>query len=259
MTPSYPRLSAPSHLHPSLSTNMPWVSGSINSAKDIIKPKFRTINFEDGSPQVTVVTMARNAWTAKVPEDSEASDMKTVFSNWLRAHGDAKTDWGAPECIEQNPDKEDVESPWRQEILRIYNHLFYDLGGFLADVNCAMGTFHPPNHTFFTVNHDSTVASPAGKTFDTNILIIPAFLDKGVTVTVKRILTSEEEAEAELGSFSPAPRKSEQASTAWFIGEGVNLSFAVSVEGGEKREGVAAVFAVGILTVNIETAAEEGE
>ncbi|KAJ7108261.1 hypothetical protein C8R44DRAFT_885024 [Mycena epipterygia] len=236
---------------------MPWVSGPINSAQDIAKPKFRTINFSDGSPQVTVVTMARNAWTAKVPEDSESSDMKAVFSTWLRAHGDAKTDWGAPECIGQNPDKEDVESPWRQEILHIYNHLFYDLGGFLVDVNGAMGMFHPPNHTFFTIDHDSTVASPAEKTFDTNIIMLPAFLDKGVTITVKRIPTSGEETEVELGSFSPAPRKSEQASTAWFIGEGVKLSFAVSVEGEKKREGVAAVFVVGILTMNIETAPEE--
>jgi hypothetical protein len=119
-----------------------------------------------------------------------------------------------------------------------------------------MGTFHPPNDTFFTVNHDSSVASPAEKTFDTNIVMLPAFLDKGVTVSIKRLPANEGETEVEMGSFSPGDRKSEQMTKAWFIGAGVKMSFAVSVEGGEKREGVAAVF---VVVVGILTPMESGE
>lgn len=97
-----------------------WVAGTLlNGAEDIINPTFRTIHFEDGPPQVTVVIMARNAWTAKVPEDSESSGMKAVLGNWMRTHGNEETQWGAPEHVEQNPDKEDVGSAWRKEILHL--------------------------------------------------------------------------------------------------------------------------------------------
>ncbi|KAJ7687175.1 hypothetical protein B0H17DRAFT_1136492 [Mycena rosella] len=111
-----------------------------------------------------------------------------------------------------------------------------------------MGTFCPPDHTSFAVDHDSTIASPAEKMFDTNVIMLPDFLDKGVAVNIKRVLTNEVETEVEMRLFSPGPRTSEQMMTAWFIGVGVKISLAVFVDGDRKREDVAAVFVVWILT-----------
>ncbi|KAJ7461618.1 hypothetical protein FB451DRAFT_486389 [Mycena latifolia] len=187
------------------------VTGTLHSGvQDVVHPRFRTIHFEDGPAQVTVVTLLRHAWTAEVPSaDIASSGVAAVLETWMTKYGSEESQWGDPAQIAQNHDNEDVGSEWRQRILYTYNHLFYDIGDVLPGVNDRMGRFHPPNHTSFVIDHESTLGTPTEKTFDTNIILLPAFLDSGVTVSIKHLPTNEGESEVELGSFSSSgPRRS---------------------------------------------------
>ncbi|KAH7135266.1 hypothetical protein B0J11DRAFT_518012 [Dendryphion nanum] len=212
-----------------------------NGIEDIINPSFRNINFSESPDQQTVVTLLRNAWTAK-PLTSNPDDAatETPLERWTRTIGRAYgTKYGDPELVEQNDDKQDVNTEWRKEILMTYNHFFADVGRFLREANSSMGHHHPPNHSSFTLTYDKVESVHS---WETGMVIMPAWLDRGVKVSASRVRDDGEEGES-FGVFD-ADHLIEEA---WYIRRGVKVAFKIELEEGVEREGVAAVFVGGIL------------
>ncbi|CAI6338745.1 unnamed protein product [Periconia digitata] len=245
-----------------------FISTTLTSGiSDILDPKHRKINFAESVNQNFVVQMLRRAWTATPPppETIQKLGVERALKDWVQDHKatlqklDKAQHEEYDEGIAQNPDKEDVESEWRRHLVYMYNHLFYDIGGMLPETNCAMGHFHSPNSETWTISYDdkpSPDSEPLAttvvvvKSWPRNIVILPAFLDKGVEVTASREVVDESGTAGEvvsLGSFG-----ARGGTCAWFVKGGMDVTFKVEVgRGGEdldsERTGVAAVFAVGLL------------
>lgn len=118
-----------------------------------------------------------------------------------------------------------------------------------------MGRFSPPNHTSFVLKYeDLTSEEPYVHTFDTNVVVLPAFLDDGVKLQVSQADEAEPNAGEELGVFDD-----EHMMEAFFIKRKMPVSFKLvngesdeaTSEGISQRAGVAGVFVVGILDANI--------
>lgn len=159
-------------------------------------------------------------------------------------------------------------------IHRVDNHLYYDIGNFLPEVNCALGHHHPPSHSSFALSYPlDTSTQDVIKTFDTNVTILPAFLDRDVEVKITLLPRPEDEKEHELGVFN-----SDNMEEAFFIAAGLKVKFTVTVREksdvdaeteeqkpeavklvGDRREGVAVVFAVGLLCTKSHSAVQEDD
>lgn len=148
------------------------------------------------------------------------------------------------------------------QICHADNHLFYDIGNFLPGVNCALGHFHFPNHASFNLSYP--LEQGIVKTFDTNVVILPAFWARDIQVKAKLLPRSEDEEVCEVGVWD-AGRLTE----AWFIRAGLEVEFTLSVQKAEGeaesatleedgRQGIAMVFAVGKLcTIDHDDGEEE--
>ncbi|KAF2796026.1 hypothetical protein K505DRAFT_359640 [Melanomma pulvis-pyrius CBS 109.77] len=214
-----------------------------NGIEDVLNPTFRLVNFASSADQLTVVRMLRNAWTVEEPK-MEAGGVEAAFGKWMRENGNPGKKWGDASITKQNSDKDDLDTPWRQHVLFYYNHLFVDIGRMLPNVNSSLGHHHPPNHTSFSLSHSPSPASTT-RTFNTPIIILPAFLDYGTKVKISQVSDKDDSTIREYGVFD-----SKHMEEAWWIGAGVKLRMDVVVDGTEeenKKEGVAAVFAVGPL------------
>ncbi|KLU83388.1 hypothetical protein MAPG_02449 [Magnaporthiopsis poae ATCC 64411] len=239
--------------------------------KDVVDPRHRRIYFEGA--QSTVVNLLRQAWTSKVPDEKlQTVGVQQTYDDWIR--NDFKTSSAAQEMasphaevagLERNPDKDQVDSAWRKHLLEQYAHLFYDIGNMIQEVNCQMGHYHPPAHDSLVLNY----LSPAGvrgivtiQRWDKNVLILPAFLDKGVSITASRFVDEKRDPVAapagdeggEGVTSVTMGRFTENEDVTWFIRANMDVKFEVHVEDGDgdgvQRTGVAAVFAVGLLCLD---------
>ena len=218
--------------------------------QDTLDPAFRKINFNDEGAIVTVSTHLRALW--KVLPQQPDGDKKPNPMTIARTH-ELKEDRSGYEGVESNPDLESLDTPWREELARNWNHVFYDVGRWLPAVSCSVGHFHPPNHEVFAIgfpNNSGNEAEDEGsrslvfkKKWDRNILIIPAYLGKGVLLRVTILHDSQEEPpEKELGTLD-----SRNTAEIWYLRAGVEIN--VHVEGAydPTEGGVAAVMVVGLL------------
>ncbi|KAL8413793.1 hypothetical protein RB594_005147 [Gaeumannomyces avenae] len=138
-----------------------------------------------------------------------------------------------------------------------------------------MGHYHPPNHNSWAVSYpaadgSSSSSSPAQgvvRRWDTNVLILPAFLDKGVAVKATRFVgrdgepaaaPGEDGAQDEVESVKMG-RFVENEDLAWFVKADMDVKFELEVDADvdadadtkvPQRTGVAAVFAVGPLCLD---------
>lgn len=118
-----------------------------------------------------------------------------------------------------------------------------------------MGTHNPPNHSSFVLNY----GSPVHHVFDTNVVLLPAFLDEGISVRVKHVPENEEQEHIDLGIWK---HEKDAMTTAWFVRAGITMEFEIQDEKDQheennKKEGVAAVFVYGILTLESACGAHE--
>lgn len=82
--------------------------------------------------------------------------------------------------------------------------------------------------------------------WDTGMVILPAWMDRDVWVQVLRVKDGEDDRE-EYGVFGAKHMKE-----AWFIGAGMRMVMKIEyADKGAKRKGVAAVFVAGILCNNV--------
>ncbi|KAL8295584.1 hypothetical protein RB600_001180 [Gaeumannomyces tritici] len=262
---------------------------------DVADPKHRNIYFE--GPQSTVVNLLRHGWTGRGSSADKMRDLGAdkAFWDWAmtslrnsRACTEKVSPHAKVEGVERGPDKELVDSEWRANLLKLcglqcgtglagYAHLFADIGKAIPEVNCQMGHYHPFNHNSWVVSYpaadcSSSSSSPARgvvRRWDTNVLIPPAFLDKGVAVKATRFVGRDGEPTAAPGEDGAQDgvesvemgRFVENEDLAWFVKADMDVKFELEVDAdvdadadadaeAPQRTGVAAVFAVGPLCLD---------
>lgn len=260
-----------------------------------LNPPFRIVDFADEAAVITVAHYLREAWSF-FPDSSFTNDsngigrfMRESQSRALAEEGKETEEDEKRKLMEDEKMKEEedegVESKWRQAVLNFWNHVFFDVVNFLSGVGMGIGHFHPPSHDSFVVAfpdldldlnlyldadaEDATQLRSRGsrrgmvvkKRWDTNILLIPAYLAPGVKLRLT--LPSSDGSEEEfLGTFDHDTK-----TECWWLRQGVEVQIYVEVFGEEdgkgkrkevERRGVAAVLAVGVLCDATHPEDEEG-
>ena len=214
------------------------------SVEDMFNPKFRKVDFGSTPVVVLVSTHLRYAWSA-IPSDdtSENGIGQFIKANYERSEEERKN-------VPQNPDRDNIHTPWRDSVYHNWNHVFYDVMKFLPDVNCSVGHFHPPSHDVFAVAYpraDGASVAVARKKWDTNMLMTPAHMEPGVSFRATVNERNEDGvAEKELGTFDGS-----NATEIWYIRKGVNINIYVEGNFDKGRRGIAAAMVVGILCSDI--------
>lgn len=203
-------------------------------------PSFRTVNFAV-EPHVAIVSIRlRYAWHMLPSEDT------TPHSVELFIKGQHERNKSDSERVPQDPDLESLHTPWRDSIYHMWNHVFYDVMKFLTQSKCTVGDFHPPSHEGFALKYqkpqDGTL-DVVCKSWDTNVLLIPAYQASKVTIRVTGEQSIDERtSEMELGTFSDS-----NLSETWWVKKGVKVNFYVEGEWETDCQGLAAVMVCGIL------------
>ncbi len=213
--------------------------------EEMLYPKFRIVNFDDEPAIRTVATSLRDAWPILPGEPAEEGADASALGAFLRAHRTVSERQQAP----RNPDKDTVRTPWRDEIYHMWNHVFWDVGRFLAEVGPGIGEFHPPAHEVFVVDYPSSAGGDGKgmavrKVWDTNVLLLPAYLEPGIRVRFSSGGVERQDGMVEkvLGTFD-----GENTAEIWFVMAGLEVNIYVEGEYEGGRKGVAAVLVYGKL------------
>jgi len=218
------------------------LSGSL---RDILDPTHRILHFEDDGAVVLVLTLLRYAWTALPPAEDPTADSVGVFTKAKYRLSDDERKNAVP----QNADKDSVHTPWRDKVYHQWNHVFHDIMGMLMEVGM-VGHFHPPSHDIMAIkyplpeasNAKTAVVTALKKTWDTNVLLIPAYLEPGVSIRASIADPESEGSGKTVGTFDVS-----NPAEIWYVRSGVEVESHVEGDFVRECEGVAAVLAVGIL------------
>ncbi|KAM6492978.1 hypothetical protein JOM56_011112 [Amanita muscaria] len=214
---------------------------------DVVCPIFRSADFSEDAPQILVATQLRHAWRYDPTSSGSSSSVGTFMRE---NHGRTPEQRAA---LPVYPDKEAVHTPWRDEVYETWNHVFYDVMRFLREVNDAFGHFHPPKHDVFALSfppsdgQETENTRVLTKTWDTDILLIPAHLEPGVVVRLETLSQREEDGEKKdvekiRGRFSK-----DNAGEIWYLRKGVEARFFIEGEWDKSSKGLAAVMVHAIL------------
>ena len=178
-----------------------------------------------------------HAWTALPTGIAD----KTAIGSFVRESHERTEEQRT--LVPQNPDKDDYRTPWREAIYPFWNHVFADVMRWLPQVNCSVGHFHAPAHGVLALGYPSNgdgegEVKSVRKIWDTNVLLIPAWLDEGVEV---RMLSREGEGETTLGTFSAV-----DTALIWYLKRGTEVEFFID-EAWERERKIAAVLVFGVL------------
>ena len=150
-----------------------------NTLAEMLNPAFRTVNFDDESAVVLVSLHLRLAWTALPGEDTSYG----AVGSFIKASHDRTED--ERRQLQRNPDK-NVHTPWRDSVYGFWNHVFGDVMRFLSNVGPGIGHYHSPSHDTFALAYPEPQrengAAILAKKWDNNVLIIPAYLESGVSI-----------------------------------------------------------------------------
>lgn len=204
---------------------------------NILEPCFRKVDFEDESNIVTVSTFLRQAWTALPSGDDIAIGLGQFMKKLSRMDEEERTK------VPQDPDLTTVHNTWKDEVYRMWNHVFYDVMNFLPEAAMGVGHFHPPNQDVFAVEFaQEENEAPMTKTWDTNVVIIHTYLAAGVKI---RLSTKSQEvgddSEVTLGTFDGSNEME-----LWYIAKGTTVSIHVEGDFEKESKGHAAVMVYGI-------------
>lgn len=212
---------------------------------DPSKMTFRKIGFEFDYDQRSVTNAFRHAWTLLPPTPDFTVTRKVIRD----CH--AKTEEEKSQTP-RNPDTRTVHTPLRDSVYYMFNHLFYDVGHFTEDL-MGIGPFKPPNHDVFAVDFplpdqtgDAGRVRALTKVWDTDVLVVPAYLAPGVAVRVETATIVEDgvvkDKVTEREKFSH-----NQPGHGWifYIVKGVETHFYVETTGDVEVDGLAAVMVYG--------------
>lgn len=193
-------------------------------SSSLLNPPFRKVLFDDDPSVVYMSTELRLLWSV-LPEDPGSTGPEAVLTA-IKARNaftpeKRKTAW------EQNPDKDDLKTPWRTVIAYRYRyHVFFDVSSFLSDASAGVGQLHSARSDVFglpfpPLGEDEEARKPSvvEKIWETNVLLLPGHLEAGVSIratVVKDGVEEDGEEEEALGSFG-----SENPAEIWFIRSGV--------------------------------------
>lgn len=202
------------------------------SIENMLNPAFRAIGFDDEWAIVVVSTHLRYAWTVSAGEETSAD----AVGHFIKANHE-RTEEERKEVV-QNPDKDDIYTPWRGPVFTFWNHVFCDVIRWLPGVKCSVGHFHQLSQVLFAMNYllsGSESAAVMKKRWDTNVLVIPAYLGPGVSI---RFARSEKEVETgnTLGKFDGS-----NTAKIWYLKRNVEVKIYVEGACEKDQRGVAAV------------------
>ncbi|KAJ5295527.1 hypothetical protein PENANT_c001G11483 [Penicillium antarcticum] len=207
-------------------------------------PGVRRIGFGEDPPQFTVAHLLIHGWA--VQRLSECNDPPIGdFKIWAK-----EVDSLSPKEREELPRDSDLKSChtlWRDQIYYMWNHVFYDVGNWMANTY-GTGTFKPPNTEVFPIefpkpheNGDGEKKPVATKVWDTETLLAPAYLAPGVSLRVETFEPGQENGEP----FHPADFNHKDRYNVWYVKKGLQMRFYVEGDWDQSTDGVAAVMVYG--------------
>lgn len=196
---------------------------------EMLTPPFRTLKFEKYLAMARVSTLLRIAWLAEPSPEG--------LDSWMRLYANRSS--SEDQSTPQIPNPSELHTPWRDEIYHNWNHVFYDGFSFLQEAAPGIGGFHPPSHEVLPLS--SKWQGPLEKVWDTNVLLIPAYLAPGVQV---RMCSAEKDAEGKRKEFGRFDGKN--TTDLWFLMRGNKVLLEVEEGTNAAREGPVAVLVVGI-------------
>ncbi|KAF8160415.1 hypothetical protein BJ912DRAFT_1008179 [Pholiota molesta] len=226
------------------------------TTEDMLDPAFRKIQFDDEAAIVLVSTHLRHAWTARPPAaDADAGtadvDLAPALAAFIRA-SHARSD-EERKAVPQEPDAKSVEgvhTKWRDEVHYHWNHVFWDVAGFVGELACTGVHMHPPAHGVFPVDYRGGA----------DILVIPAYLAPGVSVRcARRVVEGVEgageagEGEKVLGTFDGT-----NVYEIWYVRRNTEVVFQIDGTAGASGD-VAAVMVYGMLCRDVHGAKGDEE
>lgn len=169
------------------------------SIRDILDPDHRIINFGDENAVITAVTHIRALWSVLPPVESDESPdsvhTKADVNPWpVMKSYELNAERNGYVNVPTNPDTTTLDTPWRQTLAHDFNHVYYDAMQYVDEMTGTAGHFHPPNDDVFGIpfmrNNEITLESAdklkvvgdIRQQWDTNVLLIPAFLQQGLTI-----------------------------------------------------------------------------
>jgi hypothetical protein len=206
----------------------------------ILDPIVRIIGFSDEPAVRTTTWLLRQAWLASPPSETIDKDCVAQFMKEI-----SRRDTRAINESERDPDVDNINTPWRREIAVFWKHVFADTVRFLDAATAASG--HMRSHDLFQIYYPETIGSPSSrnKMFDTNVLLIPTFVDPDITLRITRDKSTTDGAivEQKVCTFDLAKKPN----TICFLRRGFAFNFYVDGEQNKSEQDTAAVFALCVL------------
>lgn len=192
---------------------------------------------------MTMTTVLRSTWLVEPqpdPNNSSASGEDAV-SVFLGPQS-RRINEGREDEIPSNPDRETIHTPWRDGVYQYLCHVFVDAFAFLAEAagEEKYGHHHvsESEHEVFGLGFEREEVED--RSWDTNVMLLPAYLAPGVTVKMFRVREGDASEQA-FGQFDH-----EKPFITWFVRAGVSVRCVVEkAEDANDVDGLAAVMLVG--------------
>lgn len=210
-------------------------------------PAIRKIGFEEDGAQVTVAHLLINAWALQRPTPECNSPPVGDFTSWSKEVNKLTPE--EREQLPRDPDTKTCLTPWREQVYYMWNHVFYDVGNWMASVY-GTGSFQPPNIKAFAIefptrdnkDEDKTL-SAMEKVWDAEALFTAAYLAPGIYL---RLETLRPDRELEK-PFHSADIKHDERYNVFYVEKGTKVRFHVDGEWDQSAGGLAAVIVHGTM------------
>ena len=218
--------------------SLPSIYGTVES---MFEPPFRKINFDDEPPMIAITRHLRRAWTTAPPSDTSYNGVNQFLQtdSW-RSEQERR-------MVPQNLNKDNINTTWRKSVCFYWNHIFFDIMNFLPHAQSDVGHFHVPNSKMLAIEHPKVNGDPRKtvirKKWDTNILIIPAFLDRDVSIRFESLPTADENTPWGLLGVYDGTTSNE----VWYIRKDFEVNIHVETGANSSKQGIAAVMVYAIL------------
>ncbi|KAJ5152403.1 hypothetical protein N7492_010698 [Penicillium capsulatum] len=150
-----------------------------------------------------------------------------------------------------NPDTTTVHTPWRDQVYYVWNHLFFDAARFMKSMY-GVGDFKPPNSDAFGLDfprasdsEDSDKVCVLTKVWESEVLLLPAYLAPGVLVRVETRETKEENGSVQEDIKARGKFTHDKPGQVWYLSKGLETRLYIECEGDVPGDGLAAVLVYG--------------
>lgn len=224
---------------------------------EMLHPAFRKVQFDDEPAIITVSTRARQAWVMDpsllptpilditAEDDAGGSRSKLFRDVTLAIQGLTPEKLAAS----RNWNKDMLHTPLRDEVYRMWTHVFWDVSRFLVEAADGTGHMHPPGEEIIAVEYPDAALQDREtivleRVCEKPVLFAPTFVDRGIRVTVRvgEHAEADEAPDFVFDTTTPDQWEVFNERSVYWIKKGEKV--AISIAGGDdtKRSGVAAVF-----------------